>query len=528
MQNTTNIREMSLANFFATLFPNKSVEKRNEWIEKLANEEFESVSDLISNDAWTKIGLPLFVMGTLTTEIDKLKAQPVVKQPQTSTYVDTRPITQIDMVVFDISSSMNSRSWDPLNTRLGVAKILFHTMVDKYVGLELPHTLGLTTFGSTVKINPFTRVYETFHDTLGNVPADEGSTRLYDAIYEAAEAIIEFKKINSSLLCNKATDGSDCKLRIFCLTDGDDNASARTYWEVARFLQSNNIIMDAVPLATENKKLFMMASATGGLCLKVNDIQEGTSLFEREAVIGVKNRSYMQEPNFSLPKIENEQSLVQFANKNMVIVDAKQSSSSSSLLQTAPKVSTTVVMKKEDVAKLQQDTDNSSNNSTSQQSVRRILKEFSQISVAANESLYECFIEGQDVFSWKVILKGQPDTPYEHGHWIVNVNFPSDYPFRAPDVRFSTPIYHLNVSPDGKLCIDILRDAWNPAVKMEKVLQTLLDLMKSPDLSSALDTVKANVFTDNAVTYNNNAAAHTKQHCMTPIADLRNLFITNQ
>jgi len=41
---------------------------------------------------------------------------------------DTRPITQLDVVVFDISSSMKSRSFDPDNNRLGTAKILFHAM----------------------------------------------------------------------------------------------------------------------------------------------------------------------------------------------------------------------------------------------------------------------------------------------------------------------------------------------------------------------------------------------------------------
>jgi hypothetical protein len=58
----------------------------------------------------------------------------------------------VDVIVFDISSSMNSKSIDPLNTRLGASKILFHTLVDKLIGQELPHALGLVLFGEKIRV----------------------------------------------------------------------------------------------------------------------------------------------------------------------------------------------------------------------------------------------------------------------------------------------------------------------------------------------------------------------------------------
>lgn len=66
-----------------------------------------------------------------------------------------------------------------------------------------------------------------------------------------------------------ATGNDACRLRVFCLTDGEDNASHNQYWRVAQYLQENNVILDAIPVAGENTKLQAMATATGGLCLKV-------------------------------------------------------------------------------------------------------------------------------------------------------------------------------------------------------------------------------------------------------------------
>eukprot|EP00121_Abeoforma_whisleri_P014466 Awhi_evm2s13340 len=70
-------------------------------------------------------------------------------------------ITQLDCVVFDVSSSMNSRSkLDIDKTRLDVSKILFHTMVDKLYCFELEHKLALVTFGKKIENELFTTEYE--------------------------------------------------------------------------------------------------------------------------------------------------------------------------------------------------------------------------------------------------------------------------------------------------------------------------------------------------------------------------------
>ena len=88
---------------------------------------------------------------------------------------------------------------------------------------------------------------------------------------------------------------------------------------------------------------------------------------------------------------------------------------------------------------------------------------------------------GDDMFHWQATLMGPKDSPYENGVFFLDINFPADYPYKAPRVTFSTKIYHPNINSSGGICLDILKDQWSPALTISKVLLSICSLLTDPN-----------------------------------------------
>ncbi|CAF4113810.1 unnamed protein product, partial [Rotaria sordida] len=95
---------------------------------------------------------------------------------------------------------------------------------------------------------------------------------------------------------------------------------------------------------------------------------------------------------------------------------------------------------------------------------------------------------------WKIIMKGPIGTSYYGYTWLLSVEFPSQmYPLRPPEIRFITPIYHCNISDDGKICHEILRSHWTSQTTMHDVLRQIISLLFQPEPNDALSTTKGDL-----------------------------------
>ena len=85
-------------------------------------------------------------------------------------------------------------------------------------------------------------------------------------------------------------------------------------------------------------------------------------------------------------------------------------------------------------------------------------------------------------YLWQCTMLGPTDTSFAGGLFYLKIIFPIDYPTKAPEVLFVTPIYHVNVNhikqptcPLGHICISTL-NFWNPDTRIREILTNIFAL----------------------------------------------------
>ncbi|PNT72562.1 hypothetical protein BRADI_2g46290v3, partial [Brachypodium distachyon] len=82
---------------------------------------------------------------------------------------------------------------------------------------------------------------------------------------------------------------------------------------------------------------------------------------------------------------------------------------------------------------------------------------------------------------FNVMILGPAQSPYEGGVFKLELFLPEEYPMAAPKVRFLTKIYHPNIDKLGRICLDILKDKWSPALQIRTVLLSIQALLSAPN-----------------------------------------------
>ncbi|CAG2101948.1 unnamed protein product [Medioppia subpectinata] len=123
---------------------------------------------------------------------------------------------------------------------------------------------------------------------------------------------------------------------------------------------------------------------------------------------------------------------------------------------------------------------------------------------------------GNDYFHWTGSIEGPPDTPYEGGVFNVQIILPPNYPLSAPQITFTTQIFHPNITPTGGICLDILNREWSAGLSIGQVLLSLQSLLADPNARDPYNGTAARLYLHNRPKFNKTARQWTQQHAYPP------------
>ena len=143
------------------------------------------------------------------------------------------------------------------------------------------------------------------------------------------------------------------------------------------------------------------------------------------------------------------------------------------------------------------------NNST----VKRIAKDVKYIinnePSLSSENIYYKHDE-ENIMKGYALIIGQKDTPYGYGYYFFEFNYPCNYPFSPPEVKYltndGTMRFNPNLYTNGKVCLSILNtwagESWTACQTIYSLLLTISSilcenpLLNEPGIKDGHDDIK--------------------------------------
>jgi len=115
------------------------------------------------------------------------------------------------------------------------------------------------------------------------------------------------------------------------------------------------------------------------------------------------------------------------------------------------------------------------------------------------------FPDPDDLLNFKLIIC--PDEGfYKGGRFVFNFKVGPNYPHEPPKVKCETQVYHPNIDLEGNVCLNILREDWNPVLTINSIVYGLQYLFLEPNPEDPLNKEAADVLQTNRRLFEHNVS----------------------
>ena len=366
-------------------------------------------------------------------------------------------------------------------SRLLISQTFLDTFLDRVLAFNLNCHIGVVTFNNVASLvrRPTRRV----QDLYGSIDCVQpgGDTCICDALDAAGGHLMEY-----------AIQYPMARRRIICLSDGVESDSPPRDEGLVEDLLNGEIVVDSVSVGPTRSILQAATWLTGGDDYTPENIDEFLAIAQLEPFLSQLQREPLPQPRLggTMDVFENTRAIRatpddrrlrpsppgldhlkhRFLDPNFAIISHQKSANA------APR--DTIDIMQPGPANLPHN---------------RIARARAEIrNIRRNSSIYyRIFISEEDITCWLVRIS--PDTPdadatlYGRGVWVFHLHMHKNYPLTAPDVRFKTPIHHLNVNLDGRICHRLLYQDWTPETTNIQIIEAVLSVLVRPSLPDAIN-----------------------------------------
>ena len=132
-----------------------------------------------------------------------------------------------------------------------------------------------------------------------------------------------------------------------------------------------------------------------------------------------------------------------------------------------------------------------------------------------------------NIYEWKITLLGAKDTPYSDGIFLIKLEFPKEYPIRAPKINFLTPICHMNVCrSNGRVGVNFI-DRWKSKTSVREILTKLYSIFYLVNPDSPFERDLAELYKKDPNLYFLHVKKYTHQYAKKDNENININFIIN-
>lgn len=304
-------------------------------------------------------------------------------------------------------------------------------------------------------------------------------TLLWDAIRLAACHLEDYRQ-----RCGSA---ASCRLRVLCLTDGADIGSEALPADVLAHLTSSGIILDAIVVGSVGSHMLdALGDLSGGTSHRPASWASASSLFEADGMVCFGQRQDARPGNLGGRGVvggklkRHERTLFLRSREEKRSREAAASAAASPASRhSAPAESTPrrpspaessgpgswsgprlapppqVAQPRAVALSTLIPARRIGLSDSTPARTRRLMRELCFCQTGGKHECVSVYVnddDGASVDFWHVLIKGQAGSPYD-GRWFqAYARFPAEYPMSPPEVRFVTPMIHVNINSEGRVC----------------------------------------------------------------------------